>query len=136
VSKALREALGSDYLGGYWRKKNRLFILINKDRILETTKVLMEKFDARICTISVVDLDFHGFDIIYHFALDSKEKNLHINVKARVSRDNPEIDSLAQYTPQANWAEREMMELVGINFKNHPEPKHLELPYEWPEQPK
>ena len=136
VVRDLKEKLGEAYQGEYWKQKNRLYVKLDKSSIVEATKLLMGKHDARLCAISTVDLGERGFDLVYHFALDHKERNLHVNLKPRVPRDFPEIESITPYTPQANWTEREMMELVGITFKNHPDPRHMFLSYDWPEQPK
>jgi len=48
-------------------------------------------------------------------------------------KDKPEIDSLAQLFPGAEWIEREIWELLGINFSGHPNLRHLLLIDEWPQ---
>ena len=40
---------------------------------------------------------------------------------------------MALLCPAAEWIEREMWELLGIDFKNHPDMRHLLLDDDWPE---
>jgi Ni,Fe-hydrogenase III component G len=136
IIEQLKAKLGELYKGEYWRKKNRLYVNIDSKGIVDASRLLIEKYGARLCAISVVDAGLRGLDIVYHFALDHLEKSLHVHLKPTLPHDNPEIDSITPYTPQANWTEREMTELAGIKFKGHPDPRHIFLPYEWPEQPK
>ena len=46
---------------------------------------------------------------------------------------NPEIDSLAPLFEAANWVEREIHELLGINFRGHPDMRRLLLSDDWPQ---
>ncbi|MDB5084302.1 MAG: hypothetical protein JWN30_1188 [Bacilli bacterium] len=43
-----------------------------------------------------------------------------ITVKVRTPRDNAEVDSLCSVFEGANWEEREIYDLLGVNFKGHP----------------
>lgn len=53
-------------------------------------------------------------------------------LKASVPATKPCIPSITSKVPGANWAEREAMDMFGITFINHPEPKRLVLPDDWP----
>ena len=85
--------------------------------------------------ISVIDIGVDGFDIVYHYALDHLEKSLHLNLKVRVSREDPKLPSLANITEEAIWPEREMMDFTRVTFMGNPISQHLWLPYEWPNLP-
>ncbi len=50
----------------------------------------------------------------------------HLNKKALV------IDSITPIMKGAEWIEREIHELFGVDFKNHPNLKPLLLPDDWP----
>jgi Ni,Fe-hydrogenase III large subunit len=47
--------------------------------------------------------------------------------------DNPRIDSISDVVPAANWAEREIRDLIGVEPVGHPYPKRLVLPDGWPD---
>ena len=58
-----------------------------------------------------------------------------VNVKADLEGDFPEVDTWTLVYPGANWHEREVMEMFGISFKNHPNMVNLYLPTEFEGQP-
>jgi NADH:ubiquinone oxidoreductase subunit C len=72
--------------------------------------------------------------VVYHIA--SYDHPVVLMLKAKLPRENPEIESIVPVYWNANWYERETYELFGILFKNHPNLKPLVLPEdmlgEWP----
>lgn len=81
--------------------------------------------------VSVTGMDY-GTDLgtVYH--LRSTVHNHMIVLKTRVSdRENPEIDSLCALWPAAEFHEREVYDLLGIRFRNHPDLRRLFLDSTW-----
>ena len=70
-------------------------------------------------------------EILYHWALD--RLGCLVTVRTRLDRDNPQIESITPLCPAAEWIEREMWELLGIRFRNHPDLRHLLLSDDWPD---
>ena len=68
------------------------------------------------------------FEVIY--LLLSHEKNLRISVKVRV-RDEEKIFTLTNIFPSANWLEREVFDMNGIVFQNHPDLRRILTDYEF-----
>jgi len=58
---------------------------------------------------------------------------LMFTVRTKLDRDKPALESIAGICKGAEWIEREMWELLGITFKNHPDMRHLLLADDWPE---
>ncbi|MBI2848567.1 MAG: NADH-quinone oxidoreductase subunit C [Chloroflexi bacterium] len=56
--------------------------------------------------------------LVYHF--HSLSRNLTLQIKTKLDRTAPEIDSLTSTWPAANWYEREAYDLLGIVFRGHP----------------
>jgi Ni,Fe-hydrogenase III component G len=131
IQTDLKKTLGVDYLTEYWRAGKRLCIETTKDGLNEILGYMLEE-DARLVHVTVADLGVEGFELAHHYGLDHLERHLHIIAKVMVPRENPEAESVAKQTWQASWAEREMAELTGFRFIGHPDPRHLFLPYEWP----
>ena len=67
------------------------------------------------------------FEVVYN--LFSLEKNHRLFVKIPISEADPSMDSVTSLWPAANWYEREVWDLFGIQFKGHPNLKRL-LMYE------
>jgi len=53
----------------------------------------------------------------------------------RVPRDSPAADSLCEVWPGAEYHERETFEMLGIDFKGHPDLRRLLLPEDWDDIP-
>ena len=73
------------------------------------------------------------FDVVYH--LKSLPRNERLRVKAGVPVEDPEIDSVVEVWPGANWLEREVFDLFGIRFRNHPDLRRILMPDEWEGHP-
>jgi len=65
------------------------------------------------------------FEVVYH--LYSLARNHRLRVKVRVTEDAPEVHSLVELWPAADWLEREVWDLYGISFRGHPNLKRLLL---------
>ncbi len=72
-----------------------------------------------------------GMEILYHFSDDSSGNV--INVQVVLDEKNPEIESLTGIFVAADWIEREMHELFGISFLNHPNLEKLLSEGNWAE---
>lgn len=69
------------------------------------------------------------FEIVYH--LQSIAKKQRLRLKARVSGENPEIESAFAVYRSANWYEREVFDLFGVRFLNHPDMTRIMMPEDW-----
>lgn len=69
------------------------------------------------------------FEVVYH--LHSIEKNKRIRIKCRLSGKDPEIDSVTPVWYGANWYEREVYDMFGIKFRNHPNLVRILMPTDW-----
>ncbi|MRR22451.1 NADH-quinone oxidoreductase subunit C, partial [bacterium] len=72
-----------------------------------------------------------GFEIYYHFSLDTAGMILSLHVV--LDSGKPQIESLSNMFSASNWIEREMHELFGINFLNHPNQDKLISEGNWAE---
>jgi len=93
-----------------------------------------QKF-VRLSSVTAVDRypSEPRFEVVYH--LHSIERNLRVRVKAMVSGENPEIESVTGVWRGANWYERETFDLFGIRFLNHPDLRRILMPDDWEGHP-
>lgn len=89
--------------------------------------------DMRCGFISISDVsgvDYPGreprFDVVYH--LLSPRQNMRLRVRVKVSED-VQVPSICEVFPGANWYEREVYDLYGILFSNHPDMRRLLTDY-------
>lgn len=133
VLNSLRDLLGSDLLDFYHDRYGRYYLLTKAERMLDVVGLIV-KFDGRFIALSANDIGTLGFELIYHFDFSGFGEPRVLSVKVRVPRENPIIKSIVNIVEAANWAEREIMELMGVKFEGHPDPRRLFLPYAWPRE--
>jgi NADH-quinone oxidoreductase subunit C len=69
------------------------------------------------------------FEVVYH--LHSTELNLRVRLKCRLKGESPEIESVTSVWRGADWYEREVFDLFGIRFTNHPDLRRIMMPDDW-----
>jgi NADH-quinone oxidoreductase subunit C len=73
------------------------------------------------------------FEVVYH--LHSIEPCQRLRLKCRVRGEDPVIESVSSVWRSANWYEREVFDLFGIKFVNHPDLRRILLPDDWEGHP-
>jgi Ni,Fe-hydrogenase III large subunit/Ni,Fe-hydrogenase III component G len=112
---------------------DRLFVYVEPSSLKAICQYLFRDLDARyVISIGTDDRPFSGkFLVIHDFAFDPD--HLLCSVLVSLSPDHPKVESISGVVPAANWAEREIQDLVGIEMIGHPYPKRLVLPDGWPD---
>ena len=90
---------------------------------------------VRLSTVTAVDR-FPAeprFEVVYH--LYSIEHNQRLRLKCRVGGETPAVDSVTGIWQGANWYEREVFDLFGIRFSNHPNLTRIMMPEDWQGHP-
>jgi len=131
IIKKLSSELGDNFLAESKMRPNRPVVLVKKDAILNTIKILVEEFGARLCTISAVDNGL-DFELIYHMSI----KGLVINIKILVPKEESEVNSVTSIMPGAASVEREIWDLFQIKFQGITDSRALIVPYEWRDEKK
>jgi len=97
-------------------------IVIEKDSLLDIVKFLKDKPYDFVMLLDLTCVDYKGqqdrFEMVYH--LFSLSNNLRLRVKSRLPEKNPSIESLTSEWKNANWLEREVYDMFGIQFSGHP----------------
>ncbi|MES1219650.1 MAG: NADH-quinone oxidoreductase subunit C [Bacteroidota bacterium] len=94
------------------------------DRLRNTNEL---NFDYLFC-LTCVDWKTH-LTMVYH--LSSTTHRHTIVIKSKLNRDNAEIETVSHIWRTAEFHEREVYELFGVNFLNHPDLRLLILPDGW-----
>ncbi|HEX4135973.1 MAG TPA: NADH-quinone oxidoreductase subunit C [Bryobacteraceae bacterium] len=111
---------------------NELTVEIAPENILEALRRIKHQLRfERLSTVTAVDRypAEPRFEIVYH--LQSIAGKQYLRLKARVSGENPEIESAFAVYRAANWYEREVFDLYGVRFLNHPNLTRIMLPDDW-----
>ena len=111
---------------------NELAIEVEPANILEALRRVKHDLNfERLSTVTAVDRypAEPRFEIVYH--LQSIAGKQWLRLKTRVSGENPEIESACGVYRSANWYEREVFDLFGVRFLNHPNMTRIMLPDDW-----
>lgn len=77
--------------------------------------------------LDICSVDHYGshprFEVIYE--LYSIAGKSHLRLKCTTSEDEAEVDTISDVWPTANWHEREVWDMMGIKFRNHPDLRRI-----------
>ena len=110
---------------------NELMIEIDVQDLVDVIQFLKsnEKLKFRQL-VDVAGVDYPGeekrFKLVYLFL--SHEKNRRIKVSIKFNTDQ-NINSITKIFPSANWMEREVFDMYGVKFKNHPDLRRILTDY-------
>ena len=110
---------------------NQLVIYIDVDDIISTILFLKTNEKCRfrqLIDITAVDYpqDEKRFKVVY--LLLSHEKNLRIIINTKID-EKIIVPSITKIFPSANWMEREVFDMYGISFKDHPDLRRILTDY-------
>lgn len=73
--------------------------------------------------------DHPDYTVVYH--LLSFEPPCRLRLKVGLQGRDPETSSVTDIWPSANWYEREVFDMFGIQFEGHPNLRRLLMPHDW-----
>lgn len=131
LSEHLAEVLGNDAIEGVEVAFGELTVSTPPDMLPDVLKTL--KADVRClfdCFIDITAADYperdKRFEVVYH--LLSPRQNLRIRIKTAVGEDAA-VPSVVNVFPAADWYEREVFDLYGVPFSNHPDLRRILTDY-------
>jgi Ni,Fe-hydrogenase III component G len=130
ILKDLNSRFKQDIVDLFDKSPKRVYMEIKPESLVPVATHIFRDLKARFNIASAVDARAH-IEILYHFSLE--DINLLVSLRVKLEKKHPSIDSLATVFKGANWIEREMHEIMGIDFRGHPDLRRLLLPEEWPE---
>jgi NADH-quinone oxidoreductase subunit C len=89
--------------------------------------LVMRELEGRLSTMTAIGRKDGEIDVIYHYVVGG----VAVNVKTRTKEKA--IASIAPVTKAADWIEREIFDLFGVNFEGHPNLERLLRPHRLPQ---
>jgi len=125
-----------DALTGGHTEHDEPTLFIAPSRIVGACRYLKnEQGFIRLSAVTAVDWypADPRFEVVY--LLHSLDKNTRLRLKCWVSESDCEIDSVTGVWRAANWYEREVFDLFGVRFRNHPDLRRILMPTDWEGHP-
>ncbi|XWN38206.1 MAG: NADH-quinone oxidoreductase subunit C [Balneola sp.] len=119
----------SDKLIEVYQSSGDTFIRVEANSILEISNYLKEKQHfIFLCDIFGNDryTSNERFEVVYN--LMNLRTQTRIFVKARVEEENPTLESVTSVWKAAGWNEREVYDMFGVRFENHPDLRRIFMP--------
>jgi len=130
ITEELKGKFGPEILNVTEKNDKRITVDIPGKAIINVSRYLYRDLHFRFIIASALETK-KGFEIYYHFSFDNT--GLIVNLHVILPEDKPEIESLTAVFEAASWIEREMHEILGINFLNHPNLEKLISQGNWAE---
>ncbi len=123
--------------GGETAFRGELTVRVAAARVVEVCRYLKDDPDAAFDMLTgVVGLHFldrdYEFEVAYQ--LYSLRRNHRLRLVVRLAPGET-VESVTSVWPGANWPEREVFDLVGVQFTGHPDLRRILMPEDYPDHP-
>ncbi|OYT45207.1 MAG: hydrogenase 3 large subunit [Desulfurococcales archaeon ex4484_42] len=100
-------------------------VVTDEDRLKDLILYMLQSLNARLATTVGVDTRVltHNYRVIHIFSID--DLKIYVLVELKVPKERPAVRSITPLIPGADWSEREVRDLLGIEFKGHPTKEYL-----------
>ncbi len=122
-----------------YRGETTLFV--NKNEILSICSYLKDTLEftflADLTAVDYLGVKSPRYEVVYHvhrFGPDYEE-NIRIRLKAELSDQESRIDSVVSVWGTADWLEREVYDMFGIEFTGHPDLRRILMPEDYEPYP-
>jgi NADH-quinone oxidoreductase subunit C len=107
------------------------YVIIKNDKWAAAAELLKQHSEFNfnyLRNVSGVDQETH-MEVVYHLlCMETKHE---LCVKVKTDRDGGSVPSVTSVWPTANWNEREIYDLLGIEFPGHPDLRRIMMSDDW-----
>ncbi|MEO5887986.1 MAG: NADH-quinone oxidoreductase subunit C [Anaerolineales bacterium] len=126
IVQTLQETFGAEI--EEFRDETHLFI--KAEQIVDALLLLRDKYDFELLS-ALTATDYWPqqsprFHVIYQ--LSSLARNVTVQLRVPLNGDQPKIPTATRVYDVANWRERELLDMFGIDVEGHPDPRRILMP--------
>lgn len=131
---AIFETLKTRFRGGIIEVSDKTidpFAVVDPSSLIEVCRFLHEDAaSAMDCLSNETGVDYKDrIEVVYH--LFSYRHRHTCILKVRLPRENPSVATVEEIWRSANWMEREIFDLLGVNFEGHSDLRRILMPEDW-----
>jgi len=124
------QALQEKYTTSIEEFRDEVHIFIKAEQIVDALTLLRDKYDFELLS-ALTASDYWPqqsprFHVIYQ--LSSIARNITVQLRVPVNGDQPKIPTATRVYDVANWRERELLDMFGIEIEGHPDPRRILMP--------
>ena len=130
IAQGVRDKLGDEAVVGTDFSHEEATLQVAPGRIRDVLAELKDDWPSL--------MSLHGNDYFpdeprfgIHYHLLSMERAERLHVKVRLAGDAPQIASVVELFPTANFQEREVYDMFGVEFDGHPDPTRILMPEDY-----
>ena len=133
IVQVLQEKAGATYE----EFRDELHIFIKPEQIVDVLTFLRDEHAFSLLSL-LTAVDYWPqqdprFHVVYQ--LTSLTKIMVVQLRVPVSGDKPRVPTASQVFEAANWREREIADMFGVEFEGHPDPRRILMPEDWEGHP-
>src|SRR5262245_37930474 len=132
--RLMQEAMPGVHLESAPSRDLQPTVYVQREDVPAVMRALRDRPELRFSVLAeLTAVDFWPreprFEVIY--LLISLEHRLRVRLKVRLAGEAASLATVSGVWPAANWLEREVWDLFGIEFDGHPDPRRLLMPDDW-----
>ena len=131
------KAIQSKFGASYEEFRGEVHMFVNPDQIVPALAVLRDEHSFELMSaLTAVDYwpqTSPRFHVIYQ--MSSVKNNLTLQFRVPVNADHLKVPTVTHLYDTANWREREVADMFGIEFEGHPDPRRILMPENWDGHP-
>jgi NADH-quinone oxidoreductase subunit C len=126
IVQALQETFGSSIE----EFRDEVHVFVKAEQIVEALTLLRDKYEFELLSAQTATDYFPQMSPRFHviYQLTSLAKNLSVQLRVPVNGDQPKVPTATRVYEVANWRERELLDMFGIEFEGHPDPRRILMP--------
>jgi NADH-quinone oxidoreductase subunit C len=134
IAQRVRDELGDDAVAHTVYLREQATLEVPPERVRDVLAYLRDRDEEPFEFLS----SLHGCDYLpdeprlgVHYQLLSMERRDRLNLKTRVGVDEPSVPSVVELFPTADFQEREVYDMFGVTFEDHPDHRRILMPEDY-----
>ena len=110
--------------------RDEVHVFVKPEQIVEALTLLRDTYDFELLSAQTASDYWPQMSPRFHviYQLTSLKNNLSVQLRVPVNGDQPKVPTATRVYEVANWRERELFDMFGIEFEGHPDPRRILMP--------